>query len=656
MEDVRVAGRSIRYLSLMAREYPTIQAVSSEIINLQAICNLPKATEHFMSDIHGEHEAFLHITNNASGAIRDRIEMVFGNSLGEGERRNLAALIYYPEQKMEQARASGTDMNDWYRVALYRLIAICRATTSKYSRSKVRKALPKDFSYIIDELLHTHYVDSDKERYYERIITSIVDLDRAYAFIVALSSLIKRMAVDHLHVVGDVFDRGPHADVILDRLIDHHSVDIQWGNHDVLWMGAAAGSPVCVATAIKNCVQYDNLDMLENSYGINILPLALFASEYYSDVDSSVFTPRKMPSEHYMPKDMSLYARMHKAICVIQFKLEGQLIKRRPEYRMADRDMLSRIDYSDMSITIGGKKYPLKDTEFPTIDPADPNRLTESEVLLMEQLTSSFQNSHKLQSHVRFLYSAGSVYLCYNGNLLYHGCIPCDDNGEFMKFDCDGRLLSGKEYLDYADKVARMAMYAPEGSEAREKGRDFMWFLWCGRNSPIFGRRQITTFERALIEDKSTHKEPKNAYYEYCDDEDFALKVLNHFGLNESYSCIVNGHIPVKAKEGEEPQKANGRRVVIDGGFCRAYQPQTGIAGYTMFFTSQRIRIVAHEAYGTNDRHFLDNDIRTHGTVVRNLPERLLVGDTDIGAGLKERIDDLKALLDAYRMGIVKEA
>lgn len=284
-----------------------------------------------------------------------------------------------------------------------------------------------------------------------------------------------------------------------------------------------------------------------------------------------------------MPKDMSLYARMHKAICVIQFKLEGQLIKRRPEYRMADRDMLSRIDYSDMSITIGGKKYPLKDTEFPTIDPADPNRLTESEVLLMEQLTSSFQNSHKLQSHVRFLYSAGSVYLCYNGNLLYHGCIPCDDNGEFMKFDCDGRLLSGKEYLDYADKVARMAMYAPEGSEAREKGRDFMWFLWCGRNSPIFGRRQITTFERALIEDKSTHKEPKNAYYEYCDDEDFALKVLNHFGLNESYSCIVNGHIPVKAKEGEEPQKANGRRVVIDGGFCRAYQPQTGIAGYTMF-------------------------------------------------------------------------
>lgn len=657
MDQQRINGRSVRYLSLMAREYPSIQAVSSEIINLQAICNLPKGTEHFMSDIHGEHEAFLHITNNASGAIRDKIELVFANSLGEQERKALASLIYYPEHKLDEIRASGADMCDWYRVTLHRLITVCRATTSKYSRSKVRKALPPDFAYIIDELLHTHYVELDKEMYYERIISSIIDLDRADAFILALCELIKRMAVDHLHIVGDVFDRGPHADVVIDRLMAHHDVDIQWGNHDILWMGAAAGSEVCVATAVKNCVQYDNLDMLENAYGINILPLALFASEFYSDNDSSVFTPRKLPSEHYMPKDLSLYARMHKAICVIQLKLEGQIIRRRPEYKMDDRDMLSRIDYSDMTITIDGVKHELRDKDFPTIDPSDPTRLTESEQLLLEQLTSAFKNSHRLQTHIRYLYSSGSIYLCYNGNLLFHGCVPCNDDGSFMEFDCDGKILSGREYLDYAECLARKAFYAPEGSADRERGRDFMWFLWCGRNSPIFGRTHITTFERALLEDKSTFKEPKNAYYKYCDNEDFALNILHHFGLNESYSCIVNGHIPVKAKEGEGPQKANGRRVVIDGGFCRAYQSQTGIAGYTMFFTSKRMRIVAHEPFGTTDTSvFFENDIQSKDVIVKSLPQRLLVGDTDTGAVLKERIDDLKALLEAYRKGVIKEA
>ena len=406
-----VNRQSVRYLSLMAREYPTIQAVSSEIINLQAICNLPKSTEHFMSDIHGEHEAFLHIINNASGAIRDKIELVFGNQLGESERRALAALIYYPEQKIDQIRAAGENMADWYNVTLHRLIAVCRAVTSKYSRSKVRKALPKDFAYVIDELMHTHYVERDKERYYEKIISSIIDLDRAEAFIIALTALIKRMAVDHLHIVGDIFDRGPHADVILETLRTHHSIDIQWGNHDVMWMGAASGSKLCVATAIKNCVQYDNLDMLENAYGINILPLALFANEQYADNDCSVFTPRNLPHERYMPKDMSLYARMHKAICVIMFKLEGQLIQRRPEYDMKDRDMLSRIDYSDMSININGEKHMLRDGVFPTIDPADPNRLTEPEQQLIDQLTDAFINSNKLQDHIRFLYSVVKMNL-----------------------------------------------------------------------------------------------------------------------------------------------------------------------------------------------------------------------------------------------------
>ncbi|MBQ3551962.1 MAG: fructose-1,6-bisphosphatase [Clostridia bacterium] len=650
-----ISGRSLKYLSLIAREYPTIQTVSSEIINLRAICNLPKGTEHFMSDIHGEHTAFLHVINNASGAIRDKIELVFGNSLDERERNALALLIYYPQQKLDEMAESGVDMSDFYKVTLHRLLAVCRAVTSKYSRSKVRKALPKDFAYIIDELIHAEGVGRDKDMYYERIISSIIDLDRAEAFITALCTLIKRMAVDHLHIVGDMFDRGPHADVILDRLMQHHSVDIQWGNHDVMWMGAACGSEVCVATAIKNCLQYDALDMLENAYGINILPLALFASEYYSGMDADVFKPRNMPTEHYRPKDTSLYSRMHKAIFIIQCKLEGQLIARHPEYGMADRDMLSRVNYEDMTLEINGQNYPLRDTDFPTIDPADPNKLSEAEQILIEQLTASFENSEKLQNHVRFLYTEGSIYLCCNGNLLFHGCIPCNEDGSYMEFDCDGTKLSGRAYLDWAQKTARNAFFAPHDSQAKAYGRDFMWFLWCGRNSPIFGRSHITTFERALIDDKATHKEPKNAYYSYCDDEAFALKILRDFGMNMSYSCIVNGHIPVKARQGETPVKANGRRVVIDGGFCRAYQSQTGIAGYTMFFSSRRLRVVEHEQLPSNNFRFTEMDMATRDVAVKNLPERMLVGDTDNGAVIKERIEDLICLLKAYKYGLINE-
>ena len=656
MDEKTTTDRTLKYLSLMAREYPTIPTVCSEIINLQAICNLPKATEHFLSDIHGEHVAFLHVINNASGAIRDKIESVFCNSFSERERSALAALIYYPEEKMDELRNSGENMEDFYRVTLHRLILICRGITSKYSRSKVRKALPKDFAYVIDELLHTHYVDQDKMMYYERIIASIIALDRAEDFIIELCSLIKRMAVDHLHIVGDIFDRGPHPDVILDRLIEHHSVDIQWGNHDVMWMGAASGSAVCVATALKTSLQYDALDMIENAYGINLLPLALFANEYYGDVDCSVFTPRNMPREHYMPKDRTLYARMHKAMFIIQLKLEGQLLARHPEYNMPDRDMLNRINYDDMTITIDGVKHELLDKEFPTVDRNNPNQLTEGEQLLMEHLVNAFENSDKLQKHVRFIYSAGSIYLCYNGNLLFHGCVPLNEDGSYMEFEFGGKKLAGKEFLDYAQGIARDAMFAPEGSEARANGRDFMWFLWCGRNSPIFGRKNITTFERALVADKNTHKEPKNAYYSYCDKEEFALKILNDFGLNEGYSSIVNGHIPVKAKAGEDPMKANGRRVVIDGGFCRAYQSQTGIAGYTMFFSSKRLRIVEYEPYNTLDSCFANNDIYTRDVMVKTLPQRMLVGDTDTGMALKERIADLEALLDAYRTGLVKES
>ncbi len=646
--------RDTHYLKLLAREYPTPQTASAEIINLTAILNLPKGTEHFMSDIHGEHEAFLHILNNGSGAVMEKIEQAFEGALVIGERRALASLIYYPREKLIEAKATVADLDDWYCVMLRRLIAVCRLSTSKYSRSKVRKALPREFAYIMEELLNTD-LGHNRDRYYDNIIRAIIDTGSADTFIIEMATLIKRMTVDVLHIVGDIFDRGPHADIILDQLMHHHDVDIQWGNHDVMWMGAAAGSEVCVATAVRNCVQYDNLDMLENGYGINLLPLALFSTEQYGESDSSVFKPRKLPEEPFKPRDLNLYARMHKAISVIQFKLEGQLIQRHPEYKMDDRDILSRVDWESGTLTVDGKAYPLRDTDFPTIDPKNPTGLTAEEAALMSQLTSAFTHSERLQQHTRFLYSVGSVYRCYNGNLLYHGCVPCNRDGSFMEFEFGHNRLSGRDFLDYCDKTARQGYFSPAGSPERLNGRDFLWYLWCGRNSPIFARSHITTFERALIEDKATWKEPKNAYYEYYDDEDFCRQVLASFGLDKPWSRIVNGHIPVRAKEGENPCKAHGRLVVIDGGFCRAYQGQTGIAGYTMFFNSRGMRIAAHEPFTTIEdavRH--DRDITSHAHVVEEFPKRVMVSDIDTGAELEGRIADLKNLLEAYRSGLIK--
>lgn len=647
-------ARDTSYLTLLAREYPSPQAASAEIINLTAILNLPKGTEHFMSDIHGEHEAFLHILNNGSGAVADKIDQAFEGSLVIAERRALSALIYYPREKLIEAKATVTDLYDWYCVMLRRLIAVCRLSASKYSRSKVRKALPREFAYIMEELLNTA-PNRNQDRYYDNIIRAIIDTGSADTFIVEMATLIKRMTVDVLHIVGDIFDRGPHADVILDHLMQHHNVDIQWGNHDVMWMGAAAGSDVCVATAVRNCVQYDNLDMLENGYGINLLPLAVFSTEQYSAGDACVFKPRKLPEEPFKPRDLNLYARMHKAISVILFKLEGQAIRRHPEYRMDDRDMLSRVNWEKGTLTVDGKEYPLRDTDFPTIDPADPTKLTEEEEALMGQLVSAFMHSERLQQHARFLYSVGSVYRCYNGNLLYHGCIPCNRDGSFMEFEFGRNRLSGRDFLDYCDKIARQGYFAPEGSAERRNGQDFLWFLWCGRNSPIFGRSHITTFERALIEDKAAWKEPKNAYYEYYNDEDFCRGILAAFGLDKPWSRIVNGHIPVRAKEGENPCKAHGRLVVIDGGFCRAYQGQTGIAGYTMFFNSWGMRIAAHEPFTTIEdavRH--DRDITSHTHIVEEFQKRVMVSDIDTGVELEGRIADLRKLLDAYRSGVIK--
>lgn len=643
--------QDLRYLRLLSREFPTVQSVCAEIIKLEAFRGLPKGTEHFMSDIHGEHEAFLHILNNASGAIYEKIDELFENTLTLEARRALAVLIYYPREALQRAKKMNPDLEDWYRVTLHRLIQMGRYSTTKYSRSKVRKALPEAFAYIMEELISTHDLSS-KEAYYENIIRSIIHTGCAETLIEELCILIKRMVVDTLHIVGDIFDRGPHADVILDHLILHHSVDLQWGNHDVLWMGAAAGSPVCVAAAVKNCVQYDNLEMLEDGYGINLLPLAVFSTEQYDNAE--VFRPRKFPDQPFRPRDLSLYSRMHKAISVIQFKLESQLIRRRPEYKMQDRDMLGRVDWKSHTIEIDGKARPLRDTHFPTVDPEDPAKLTEEEQALVEQLTASFRQSERLQTHVRFLYSAGAIYKRHNGNLLFHGCVPCEKNGDYMNFRLYGRRLKGRAFLDFAERLARQGYFAAS-EEDRLRGGDFLWFLWCGRNSPIFGRDHIATFERTLIEDETTWEEPKNPYYILCNEEAFCRELLEEFDLRKPWSRIVNGHVPVRVKEGEDPRKAGGRLVVIDGGFCEAYQKQTGIAGYTMFFSSRGMRIASHEPFaGKDDAINRGTDITSHTFIVENLPERLLIADTDIGDEFLNRIGDLTALLTAYRAGLIQ--
>ena len=625
----------VKYLELLSQKYPTVQAACTEIINLNAILNLPKGTEHFVSDIHGEDEAFCHILNNASGVIREKVDRLFEKTLSTRERTELCTLIYYPDRKLEELRREIDD--EWYQITLYRMIEVCRLCASKYTRSKVRKALPKDFEYIIDELLHTSADDKDKQGYYEHIISTITDIGRADAFIIALASVIKRLVVDHLHVVGDVFDRGPHADVILDKLMAHHAVDIQWGNHDILWMGAAAGSGACIACVLNISTKYSNIDFVETAYGINLRPLALFAQETYTD-------------------DTDLLDHMHKAIAVIQFKLEGQVVMRHPEYGMEDRLLLDKIDFSDMTVTLGGTKYRLNDHDFPTVDPEHPYDLTPGEADVVAQLIYSFTQSEKLQRHIKFLFSQGSLYLTFNGNLLFHGCIPMTEDGAFYEFDTGERKLSGKALMDYSDALARQGYYAKEGTAARQYGRDFLWYLWCGRRSPLFGRSKIATFERMFIDDKAAWQEEKDPYYRFIEDPEMCGKILAEFGLTGQYSHIVNGHVPVRAREGELPVRGGGKAIVIDGGFCRAYQEQTGIAGYTMFYNAYGIRLVSHEPFpGLSDAVKSNKDILSTYVVFDTAQARITVGETDVGRALQRDIDDLTALLTAYREGIVKE-
>ncbi|GLC29218.1 fructose-1,6-bisphosphatase [Clostridium omnivorum] len=647
--------KDLRYLRLLSNQYPTIHSACTEIINLQAIMNLPKGTEHFLTDIHGEYEPFNHVLKNASGVIKRKIGDIFGTTLSQKEIKSLATLIYYPEQKLDLILKDETNLEDWYRITLYRLIEICRHVSAKYTRSKVRKALPPDFAYIIEELLHEYPNRRDKEEYYREIIKTIIKIDRANEFIIALSKLIQRLVVDRLHIIGDIFDRGPGANIVLDTLMNYHSVDIQWGNHDILWMGAAAGSEVCMATVLRISARYANLDTIEDGYGINMLPLATFAIEFYKNDPCESFKP-KPDNIELTDKENMLIAQMHKAIAIIQFKLEGEIIKRRPQFNMNDRLLLEKINYKDGTIDIYGKTYALNDTNFPTIDPKDPYKLTKEERDLVDKLKSSFLNSDKLQKHVRFLFAKGSIYLRYNSNLLYHGCIPLDDDGGFSRINCNGKEYSGKTFLDRMEMLAREGYFYKEDPKAKLYGMDIMWYLWTGPNSPLFGKNRMTTFERYFINDVESHNETKNPYYKFRDDEKTCNKILEEFGLSSDISHIVNGHVPVKSKKGESPIKANGKLLVIDGGFSRAYQGQTGIAGYTLIYNSYGLLLVSHEPFESTQKAIEEEtDILSTTVVLEQVVERKRVGDTDIGEELKSQIKDLEALLAAYRKGLIKE-
>ena len=651
------ARKNLKYLTLLAREYPNIAAASSEIINLQAILKLPKGTEHFMSDLHGEAEAFTHIVNNASGVIKEKVDRVLGPGVPDQERAEFATLIYYPAQKLDELKERQTDLNAWYRQTLYRLIDVCRVVSSKHTRSFVRKRLPKNYAYILDELLHAHFEDHDKEFYYGQILSSIIDVGRADDFIEAMCVLIKNLAVFKLHIVGDIFDRGPRPDQIMEQLLNHHSVDIQWGNHDVVWMGAAAGSPICIATVLRTSLSYNNLEALEDGYGINLRPLALFAESEYRDCDMHHFYPRTDEARGpYHRSELIRTARMHKAIAIIMFKLECQVIDRNPDFELEGRDFLRRIDYREGTVEVEGKRYPLRDDDFPTVNPADPARLTRQEQEVMEALQRSFMESERLQRHVRFLFSKGGVYHIENGNLLFHGAVPLTDSGSFAVETFEQHGYAGRALMDYCDERARRGYFAPEGSAERQSGEDFLWYLWCGKLSPLYGRDKMTTFERLFVEDPDTHTETKNPYYRHVNDSKMARAILAEFGLDQTHSHIVNGHVPVRAAKGETPVKGEGRLIVIDGGFCRAYHEKTGIAGYTLVYNSRGMSLRQHQPFESAEKAIRENlDIVSTVDVFETCEKRTLVGDTDNGRRLAADIEDLKLLVQAYQMGLVKE-
>ncbi|MBN2795767.1 MAG: fructose-1,6-bisphosphatase [Clostridia bacterium] len=645
--------RLINYLKILSKQYPNVDAVCTEIINLEAILSLPKGTEHFLTDIHGEYEAFTHVLRNASGVIKRKIDEAFGHTMAEPEKKSFATLIYYPKEKMALIGKDEPDMKSWYKTTIYKLIVLTRISAIKYTRSKVRKTLPENFRYIIEELLHEKETLSSKQEYYNRIIETIIEVKQAEDFIYALCSVIRKLVVDRLHIVGDIYDRGPGAHIILDEIMEHHSVDIQWGNHDIIWMGAALGSDACMANALRISLRYANLETLEDGYGINLLPLATFAMETYPEVNNSNFIT-KQRNELLNDKENDLVSKMHKAIAIIQFKLEGQLILRNPEFDMNHRLFLESLNKSDKTIIIEGKKYELNDVDFPTINSNNPYDLTEEEQLVVEKLRRSFLTSDKLQQHAEFLYRKGSIYLVFNNNLLFHGGVPIHEDLSFKAFRFKEKEYKGKALFDFFEDYVKKAYYE-EDEQEKQQGLDFMWYLWNGEYSPLFAKKKMTTFERYFINDKSTYEEVENPYFKNRDHEPLLDQILADFGLNPEVSNIISGHVPVKTLKGESPVKGN-KMFVIDGGFSKAYHNTTGIAGYTLTYNSRGMMLVAHEPF-ESIQSAIEHEVDILPTTVytKENHKRLFVSDTDIGTDLRTSIDSLKLLLEGFRKGYIKQ-
>ena len=647
----------LKYLKLLASQYPNIAETATEIVNLKAIMNLPKGTEHFITDLHGEYEQFRNIMCNGSGAVQRKIEEEFGITMGIPEKRSLAMLIYYPEIKLPQMEKKASEdgaIDDWRRVTILRLTRVCKVASSKYTRSKVRKALPEGFAYIIEELMSGHPEIENQADYYNEIIDAVIETGIASELIIALCHLIRRFIIEHLHVIGDIYDRGPYPHRIMDDLMAHHSVDIQWGNHDILWMGAAAGSPLCICNILRISARYANLAILEEAYGINLIPLMRFAMETYKNPCEQIFTVTDNDNL-YDKADAGIDSKMQKAVAMIQFKLEGQIVRRHPEWDMEDRALLDKIDYEKGTILIDGKEYEMRDMDLPTVDPKDPYALTAEERALLDHLKESFLHSGRLQKHIGFLYRKGNLYKVYNGNLLYHGCVPLNEDGSFREVDIYGEKYSGKELYDILELYARKGFYSDDPEE-KAQGLDILWYIWQGKYSPVYGKDKMTTFERYFIADKETHKEPKNPYYTLYEKEEIVDKIFKEFGLEEGEPHIVNGHVPVIVKKGESPIKCGGKLLVIDGGFSKAYQEQTGNAGYTLIYNSYGLVLAAHPPFETMEKAVLDEiSISSEIVMKHSLGKRKKVADTDTGKELKARVADLEELLKAYRNGLLTE-
>lgn len=645
---------NLKYLKLLSRQYPTVESVSSEIINLSAIINLPKGTEHFLTDIHGEHEAFDHAMRNASGVVKRKIDDAFGDSLSKTDKNTLATLVYYPKEKLRLMKDERHYLDEWYKDIIYRLILLCRAAGYKYTRSKVRKSLPETFSYIIEELFHEKENSEMKITYYQSIINSIVETGCAEEFIISMAEVIRRLVVDRLHIIGDIYDRGPGAHIVMDVLDKHHSVDIQWGNHDILWMGAAAGSEACIVNALRIAIRYGNLETIEDGYGINLSPLIRFTYEFYDGPYADSFKT-KVKNPTFKESYIDLLSKMQKALAIIQFKLEGQIIERRPEFNMQNRRVLEKVNLHDATVEIDGQTYQLNDTFLPTLDPGDPYKMTEDELEVLEKLKHSFIHSEKLRKHIKFLYKKGNMHLVHNNNLLYHGCVPLMDDGDLDGYLVGDHKIKGKALYDYFEAMSRKAYFEEDGP-SKDEALDVVWYTWCGALSPLFGKEKMATFERYFINDKAAHKEQKNPYYRYRDQKEICDKILNEFGLDSSYAHIINGHVPVKAAKGEVPIKASGKLIAIDGGFAKAYQRETGIAGYTLIFNSRGMALVSHQPFKSKEKAIADDheQLPTPVFIEKDCP-RMYVGDTDEGKEMKESIEALKELLKAYRNGSIAQ-